>query len=110
MSEFAAVLEARGITGFEEWKALLGQLFGAGEGAFKGFAGQVALGGSLQVAVPDVREGVVEANTLEAVIEADRPVVLAGTGGKDYFGQVLEARDLGGLVHGGSTRMAHSLH
>ena len=44
----------------------------------EGFAGEVALGGFLEVVVPDVREGVVEADALEAVVEAGGPVMLAG--------------------------------
>ena len=64
----------------------MGQVFGAGEGSEEGSALKVALGGFLQVVVPDVGEGVVEADALEAVVEANGPVVLCGQGGENRFG------------------------
>ena len=85
-SEFAAAGEAGGVAEFQEREALVGEVFGAGQGSEEGFAGEVALGGFLEVVVPDVGEGVVEADALEAVVEADGPVVLAGEGGEDGLG------------------------
>ena len=77
----------------------MGQILGAGEGAPERLALDVALGGFWQVVVPDVLKGMVEADALEAVVKADRPVVFPGEGGEDLLGEVLEAGDLLKAIH-----------
>ena len=45
--------------------------------------------------VPDILKGVVEADTLEAMIEPDGPVLLPCQGRQGNLGEVLKALDLG---------------
>lgn len=55
----------------------------------------MAFGGSREVVVPDIAEGVVEADSLEAVVEADGPLMGFGGGGKCLLGEVFEVGDGG---------------
>ncbi len=98
--ELASVAEAFFIAGAEEGEVASGEVFGAMEGAGERRSGEMALGGSGQVAMPNVFEGVVEADAFEAVVEADGPAVLAGKGGESVLGEVLEAGDLPGFFCG----------
>ncbi len=91
---FAAEAQAVCVAKIEGGPALSEDRFGAGDGAGKGLAGEMALGGARQVVVPDVVEGGVEADAFEAVIEADGPMLLAREGGKGDLGEVFEAGDL----------------
>ena len=75
--------------------------FGACEGPLQRIAGQVAVSGAGNVLVPGAAEGVVKTNALEAVVEADGPVELGGSGGEEPFGEVEETGESSRFVHGG---------
>lgn len=96
--------EAGGVALAEEGETLVEEVFGAAEGAGEWGSGEVALGGPGEVVVPDVFEGVIEADALEAVVEPDGPALLAGESGKGGLGEVLEAGDLVGAAGGGIKR------
>lgn len=100
ISELTAVAKACGVAGAEEGGVVSDKVFGAMEGPGEGIAGEMAFGGAGQVAVPNVFEGVVEADAFETVIEADGPAVFAGEGGERVLGEVLEAGDLLGFFSG----------
>lgn len=53
----------------------------------------MSFGRSLQVFVPDIAEGVVEANALETVIEANGPVIFRCQLRQNLLGQQFEAFD-----------------
>ena len=61
----------------------------------------MTIGGARNVLVPGAAEGVVQANALKAVIEADGPVKFSGSGGEERLGQVEETGEKGGIVHDG---------
>ena len=77
------------------------QSLGAGQDALQGLAAEVTLRRALKVLVPDIVEGVIEANALEAMVEADGPVLLRGACREGDLGEVFEAEYLR-LIHFGS--------
>ena len=97
---FAPIGEAGDVAGLQQSSIAGEESFGAGEGTLQGVAGDVALGGACKVVVPDVGEGVIEADALEAMIEADGPAESGGACGKSDLGQVLEAPDAGMIRYG----------
>ena len=54
----------------------------------------MALGGAGQMVIPDIVKGGIQADALEAVVEADRPALHPSEGGQIDFGELLEAGDL----------------
>lgn len=79
-----------GVAEGEGGEAFGGDRFSAADGSREREAGEVALRGAGEMAVPDIGEGVIEADALKAVIEANRPAMLAGKGGEGLLGEVLE--------------------
>ncbi len=92
---FAAEAEAFCVAEGEGGKALGDDGFSAEDGASERFAREVPLGGPGKVVVPDVVEGSVETDALEAVVKSDGPAVLAGERWEGDLGEVFEVVDGG---------------
>ena len=101
MGRLASELEARFIALAEKIAVAAVQIFSTGECTLQRLADEMPFRWTGEVVVPDVTEGVVEADAFEAVIEANGPMLLGGEGGKGDFGEVFEALDLR-LFLGGS--------
>ena len=87
----APVGEAGDVAGLQQSAITEEKTFGAGESTLQWFSGDVTFGGTLQVVVPNVSKGVVEADSLEAVVQANGPTLCYGACGKRDFSQVFEA-------------------
>ncbi len=99
---FTAVTQAVVVVEIEDGLAAAEDGLGAGDGASEWIAFEMAFCGTGKVVVPDIVEGGIEADSLEAMVEANGPVLLAGKRGKGDLGEVLEVRDLIGARRKGA--------